>query len=107
MARTASLDFLLAIVTLNYPKGHSVVIAALEYFKTTRHYKRVFDSIVEMLGNSVTSRGIFGSAVGAKSSEYNVFGFGIGERIKAPSEKDIREYLVIISLDQGVSCSPN
>jgi Diaphanous FH3 Domain len=94
MARTATIDFLLAIVTLNYPTGHQLVMQAMESFKTTRNKARVFDSLVLSLSNGVLSRGIFGSQVGA--SEFTtLFGFG-SDKLKSPSEKDIREFLVSI-----------
>lgn len=96
MARTATLDFLLAIVTLHYPKGHSIVMAAMEHFRITRNHKRVFDGLVDHVGQSVTSRGIFGSIVGSGSSfEQGTFGFGMADKLKkTTSEKDTREYLV-------------
>jgi hypothetical protein len=93
-ARTATLDFLLAIVTLNYPTGHQLVIQALEYFKSTRGKKRVFDCLVEYLGNAVTSRGIFGSTVGSTPMDFHMFGFGLGDKAKPPTERDVRDYLV-------------
>ncbi|KAJ3341420.1 hypothetical protein HDU91_000710 [Kappamyces sp. JEL0680] len=92
MARTATIDFLLAIVTLNYPTGHQLVMSAMDYFKTTRKKSRIFDCLVESLANAVTSRGIFGSKVGAMDG--GLFGFGTQDKIRAPSERDIRDFLV-------------
>ncbi|KAJ3267918.1 hypothetical protein HDV01_003782 [Terramyces sp. JEL0728] len=92
MARTATLDFLLAIVTLDYPNGHRLVMEAMEYFKTVRNTARTFDCLIESLNSTVTSRGIFGSTVGSTQMEFNMFGFG--EKLKAPTEKDLREFLV-------------
>lgn len=93
MARTATIDFLLAIVTLQYPTGHRLVMSAMEFFKITRKKARVFDCLVESLAHGVTSRGIFGSKVGAV--ELNMFGFQSSQdKLKMPSERDIREFLV-------------
>lgn len=94
-SRTATLDFLLATVTLEYPKGHQFVMGALEYFKVQRKYKRVFDCLIEFLGSSVTSRGIFGSTVGS-AQEYSIFGF-VTDKIKDPTEREIRDYLVLFN----------
>ena len=93
MARTATIDFLLAIVTLNYPSGHNLVMQAMESFKITRKKARVFDALILSLSNGVSSRGIFGSKVGASEFTANMFGFN-SDKLKPPSEKDIREFLV-------------
>ena len=94
MARTATLDFFLFLVTLQYPSGHKLIMTAMEHFKSIRHKKKIFDYLVEALGNAVSARGIFGSKVGATitSGEYSVFGFGT-EKVRNPTEKEMREYL--------------
>ncbi|KAJ1328832.1 hypothetical protein BSLG_009876 [Batrachochytrium salamandrivorans] len=63
-ARTATMDFLLAIVTLDYPKGHKLVMSAMTDFQKIRKHARVFDALVGALTQAVTTRGIFGSVVG-------------------------------------------
>ncbi|KAH6588860.1 hypothetical protein BASA61_005813 [Batrachochytrium salamandrivorans] len=62
-ARTATMDFLLAIVTLDYPKGHKLVMSAMTDFQKIRKHARVFDALVGALTQAVTTRGIFGSVV--------------------------------------------
>ncbi|KAI8903614.1 hypothetical protein EDD86DRAFT_250329 [Gorgonomyces haynaldii] len=93
MARTATIDFLLAIVTLEYPKGHQLVMAALEHFREDRQVPRVFDTLVESLSQSVSSRGVFGSQVGGE----NIFSFTSFEKIKQPTERDIKEHMVSVT----------
>jgi hypothetical protein len=97
LARTATMDFLLAIVTLNYPKGHSLIMQSMEHFKAVRHQKKVFDYLVGSLGQAVSSRGIFGSRVGS-TLEPSMFSFGMSDKVKQPTEKDIRDFLVLNSL---------
>ncbi|KAJ2994431.1 hypothetical protein HDV02_001565 [Globomyces sp. JEL0801] len=89
--QTATIDFLLAIVTLEYPIGHKLVMSAMEYLKTTRKYNRVFDCLVGSISEYVTARGIFGSKVrsGSVTGKYSFV-----DKAKPPSEKDIREFLV-------------
>ena len=41
-ARTAAADFLLAIVTLDYPMGHSLVIKAFESLRMAHNEHRLF-----------------------------------------------------------------
>ena len=96
VARTATLDFLLAIITLEYPTGHKLVISALEHFKNTRGHQRIFDFLVDSISKAASSRGIFGSKVGAAASEYQVFGFGANSKdlTKQPTERDVRDFLV-------------
>lgn len=79
---------------MNYPTGHQLIMSAMEHFRVRRKKARMFDFLVESLGQAVTSRGIFGSKVG--STEYTLFGFGNSSKdaIKPPTEKDLREFLV-------------
>lgn len=99
VARTATLDFLLAIITLEHPTGHKLVMSALEHFRATRGHQRVFDFLVDSISKAASSRGIFGSKVGAfNSNDYQVFGFGAGtnkdSNSKHPTERDLRDFLV-------------
>ncbi|KAJ8325400.1 hypothetical protein O5D80_006336 [Batrachochytrium dendrobatidis] len=117
-ARTATMDFLLAIVTLDYPKGHKLVMSAMNDFQKIRKLPRVFDALVEALVQAVSSRGIFGSAVcGSLSTSHttttnhpthtgsnqqtssdlaSLFTLNVFEKHRLPTEKDIREFLVSI-----------
>ena len=99
MARTATIDFFLIIVTVDYPTGHKLVLEAMEFFRSIRNKKRVFDYLIEALGNAVGARGIFGTFVGATPTTSTttelsqVFRFGT-EKVGKPTEKHMREYLV-------------
>ncbi|KAH6575753.1 hypothetical protein BASA62_001782 [Batrachochytrium salamandrivorans] len=121
-ARTATMDFLLAIVTLDYPKGHKLVMSAMTDFQKIRKHARVFDALVGALTQAVTTRGIFGSVVGVGGqnggSEYSpsstsvpiinsngntngsdltsLFSLSVFEKTRHPTEKDIREFLVSV-----------
>ncbi|KAL2917768.1 hypothetical protein HK105_202641 [Polyrhizophydium stewartii] len=115
-ARTATMDFLLAIVTLDYPKGHKLVMSAMAFFQKVRNKARVFDALVESLSQAISSRGIFGSTVGGASVHgLGVLGgtlhsqngggsdiaslftlSGMFEKSKAPTEKEVREFLVSV-----------
>jgi hypothetical protein len=100
VARTATVDFLLAIITLEYPTGHKLVMSALEHFRATRGHQRIFDYLVDSISKAASSRGIFGSKVGAFSTnDYQVFGFGAGNNKDSsnnrnPTERDVRDFLV-------------
>jgi hypothetical protein len=96
-SRTATIDFLLAIVTLEYPKGHQLVMAAMEHFKLQRSATRIFDVLVESLYSFVNSRGVFGSKVRAGSDHHSTMFSFLAEKSNQPTEREIREYLVIDS----------
>ncbi|KAI8852793.1 hypothetical protein BC829DRAFT_430386 [Chytridium lagenaria] len=65
-ARTSAIEFFLVLVTLDYPKGHNLVIRAFETFRQTRGHLRLFGSVVSALVEVVESRGKFGTMVGSK-----------------------------------------
>ncbi|KAJ3207150.1 hypothetical protein HDU67_007662, partial [Dinochytrium kinnereticum] len=65
-ARTSAIEFFLALVTLDYPKGHNLVIRAFETFRQARGQLRLFWSLVSALVEVVESRGKFGTIVGSK-----------------------------------------
>lgn len=61
--RTAVLDFMLAIATMSYPEGHALVMQSLRHLKQLRKSARVFDVLVDMILQCVSSRGVFGTSV--------------------------------------------
>ncbi|KAJ3108146.1 hypothetical protein HDU97_002058 [Phlyctochytrium planicorne] len=65
-ARTSAIEFFLALVTLDYPKGHNLVIRAFETFRQVRGQLRMFWSLVTALIEVVDSRGKFGTMIGSK-----------------------------------------
>jgi hypothetical protein len=97
VSRTATIDFLLAIVTLDYPKGHKNVMDALSFFQKKRELPRIFDCLIMALSSFVNSRGVFGTVVGSQPTPNNPFSFAF-EKSKPPSEKDIRDHLVLLIL---------
>ena len=88
--RTATIDFLLVITSLDYPKGHKLVLSALEYFCTKHGKPKMFDGLVESISTIVNTRGIFGTKVGAgNATEGSIFNSG-----KLFNPQEIREFLV-------------
>lgn len=72
-SRTSAAEFLLAIVTLDYPRGHSLVITAFENFRITRNEHRLFEKLLLSLYEIISTRGIFGSVVGSKRERLTTF----------------------------------
>ena len=94
-SRTAAAEFLLAIVTLDYPKGHALVITAFENLCTARNDHRLFDKLLKTLFEIVSSRGIFGSTVGSKREKMASFVLSsLNEKNQDQTQKEIKDFLV-------------
>ncbi|KAJ3274450.1 hypothetical protein HK104_004104 [Borealophlyctis nickersoniae] len=90
-AGTSAADFLLALITLDYPKGHRLVLAAFEHFRATRGEIRLFRRLIRTLEKMVNARGIFGSSVGAKSGREMGW---VGANGGGAAQREINEFLI-------------
>lgn len=91
-SRTSAAEFLLAIVTLEYPRGHSLVIKAFENFQAERNEDRLFQKLLKSLYEVIRSRGIFGSVVGSKRDKLP---FAPSAKINdLDHQREIKDYLV-------------
>ncbi|KAI9328794.1 hypothetical protein BDR26DRAFT_873559 [Obelidium mucronatum] len=97
-SRTSATDFLLALVALNYPKGHNLVIRAFETYRSEQSNLRLFERFLSTISEIVESRGTFGSLVGSKGysgtkkDASSVAGIVSMNREKA--HKDMKDYLI-------------
>ncbi|KAI8617768.1 hypothetical protein BC830DRAFT_1111986 [Chytriomyces sp. MP71] len=92
-ARISATDFLLALVAVNYPKGHNLVIRAFETCRTEHGNTRLFERFIGIVSEIVDSRGTFGSIVGAKKEVGGAIG-GIVSLNREKAHADLKEYLI-------------
>lgn len=92
-ARTSAADFLLALVTLEYPRGHRLVMGAFEHFRATHDDLHTFQRLVSALDSLVQTRGVFGTVVGAKAEVKETLIY-FGDKNKEQMQRDIKEFLV-------------
>jgi hypothetical protein len=95
-SRIAAAEFLLAIVTLEYPKGHGLVIAAFENFRITLNEHRLFEKLLKALYDIVSTRGIFGSVVGSRRDRLTSFLATpqLEKNQEMEQQKEIKDFLV-------------
>jgi hypothetical protein len=98
-SRTSAAEFLLAIVTLEYPRGHSLVIKAFENFQAERNEDRLFQKLLKSLYEVIRSRGIFGSVVGSKRERMS-FIHASKNTNDLDHQREIKDYLVRESLSK-------
>ncbi|KAJ3222019.1 hypothetical protein HK099_002800 [Clydaea vesicula] len=97
IARTNVIDFLLAVVTISYPKGHNLVLEAFLYFQKTRQEDFIFQGFIKSLKEVILQRGTFGSKVGSKrDSNVDLFAAtnGTEKRKGEILENGIKEYMI-------------
>ncbi|KAI9101057.1 hypothetical protein DFS34DRAFT_613026 [Phlyctochytrium arcticum] len=92
-ARTSASDFLLALITLEYPRGHRLVMRAFDYFRAAKDDLHTFGRLVDSIEGLIKSRGIFGTTVGA-SSEWKANVVHFGEKNRDQMQKDIKDFLI-------------
>ncbi|KAJ3266630.1 hypothetical protein HDU77_011378 [Chytriomyces hyalinus] len=92
-ARISATDFLLALVALNYPKGHNLVLRAFETYRTEYGAMRLFERFVGTISEIVDSRGTFGSLVGARKEVGGAIG-GIVTMNREKAHTDMKDYLI-------------
>ena len=93
-SRIAAAEFLLAIVTLEYPKGHGLVIAAFENFRIALNEHRLFEKLLKALYEIVSTRGIFGSVVGSRRDRLTAFLVQSEKNQEIEQQKEIKDFLV-------------
>ncbi|KAJ3150792.1 hypothetical protein HDU86_006301 [Geranomyces michiganensis] len=91
-ARTAAADFLLALVTIEYPRGHKLVMGAFEHFRAAHDDLRIFSRLTAAIDSLVQSRGVFGSTVGSKGARE--LGLHFGDKNKEQTQRDIKDFLI-------------
>ncbi|KAJ3177111.1 Dishevelled associated activator of morphogenesis 2 [Geranomyces variabilis] len=91
-ARTAAADFLLALVTIEYPRGHKLVMGAFEHFRAAHDDLRTFSRLISAIDSLVQSRGVFGSTVGSKGARE--LGLHFGDKNREQTQRDIKDFLI-------------
>ncbi|KAI9209800.1 uncharacterized protein BJ171DRAFT_564305 [Polychytrium aggregatum] len=94
LSRVYTTDLLLAIVTLEYPRGHQMVMGGFETLRQFRGDKLVFQRFVAMLEDIVMSRGLWGSNVGAKFDEIEGLSLSLGDKRKEQLQREVNDYLI-------------
>ncbi|KAJ3023894.1 UNVERIFIED_CONTAM: hypothetical protein HDU68_008418 [Siphonaria sp. JEL0065] len=92
-SRISATDFLLALVVLNYPNGHNLVIRAFETYKKEQSGLRLFERFVGTISEIVESRGTFGSVVGSKKDNAGSIA-GIMSMNREMAHKEMKDYLI-------------
>ncbi|TPX72675.1 hypothetical protein SpCBS45565_g00202 [Spizellomyces sp. 'palustris'] len=92
-ARTSAADFLLALVTLEYPRGHRLVMRAFDYFRSSRDDLHTFERLVLALESLINTRGVFGTTVGAKADVKDTI-VHFGDKSREQMQKDIKDFLI-------------
>ncbi|KAJ3228343.1 hypothetical protein HDU81_006233 [Chytriomyces hyalinus] len=92
-SRISATDFLLALVAINYPKGHNLVIRAFETYRIEYGAMRIFERFVGTIAEIVESRGTFGSLVGARKEVGGAIG-GIVTMNREKAHTDMKDYLI-------------
>ncbi|KAI8921081.1 armadillo-type protein [Powellomyces hirtus] len=90
-ARTSAADFLLALVTIEYPRGHKLVMGAFEHFRAAHDDLHTFQRLVSALDSLVQTRGVFGTTVGSRS-ENSLLHFG--DKNREQTQRDIKDFLI-------------
>ncbi|KAI8821726.1 armadillo-type protein [Fimicolochytrium jonesii] len=92
--RTTAIDFLLCLVTIEYPRGHKLVMDAFNHFRASHDDLYTFARLVESLEYLVSTRGVFGTAVGARVEGARDPGLSWGGRGKGDMQREIKGFLV-------------
>ncbi|KAJ3070679.1 hypothetical protein HDU98_006303 [Podochytrium sp. JEL0797] len=93
-SRISATDFLLALVALNYPKGHNLVIRAFETHRNEHRGLRLFERFMGTISEIVESRGTFGSVVGSKRDSVTGSVAGIVSMNREKSHREMKDYLI-------------
>lgn len=93
LARTSAIDFLLAIVTVSYPQGHELVMAAFKHDPTQLPFQGLVSSVAQL----VEGKGILGSTVGSKREGWEDFmAASVNGRDGGEMQRNINDFLVKI-----------
>ncbi|KAL3899458.1 MAG: hypothetical protein SGCHY_002032 [Lobulomycetales sp.] len=102
--RTNSLDFLLGVVTIEYPLGHRLVTDAFSYLMSTLpSAKYIFTPLIEAILQCISQQGILGTRVGARARRLHqqehggeiLFAAESGAEKKGDSlYRDVKEFLI-------------
>lgn len=97
--RTNAIDFLLGVVTIEYPLGHKLVMNAFSYLKTQMNETYLFETLVHSIKKLVEQQGLWGTSVGSKKTPNRVFVADNGsEKGGNALYREIKEYLVLTIL---------
>ncbi|KAJ3182912.1 Protein diaphanous 1 [Gaertneriomyces sp. JEL0708] len=92
--RTSAIDFLLALNSLDYPKGHALVLQSFEYFRDRRGELHTFQGFINSVRKLVTSRGIFGTNVMSTSDDLEEFKPFYAKAGLTQMHRDIKAFLL-------------